>query len=126
MSTTSFRLLPEECTFCKKVETWKLQIPNDQPVYNFQPLNPVTEGHRLFVPVWHVEDYTQHPGTAAIVNQAVAEYAAWYEGPSNVISSAGVDATQSVFHYHVHFIPRRPGDGLHLPWTGQFEREGRA
>jgi diadenosine tetraphosphate (Ap4A) HIT family hydrolase len=39
----------------------------------------------------------------------------------NFITSAGAAATQSVPHLHVHVIPRRDGDGLALPWTGQQE-----
>jgi len=35
----------------------------------------------------------------------------------NLITSAGKNATQSVFHLHVHLVPRVAGDGLSLPWT---------
>ncbi|OHT47970.1 hypothetical protein BKG71_25700 [Mycobacteroides chelonae] len=38
---------------------------------------------------------------------------------ANVITSIGPDATQTVFHTHIHVVPRRENDGLHLPWTGQ-------
>jgi hypothetical protein len=38
-------------------------------------------------------------------------------GQWNLITSAGTDATQSVFHLHVHLVPRRPNDGLKLPWS---------
>jgi histidine triad (HIT) family protein len=38
--------------------------------------------------------------------------------PCNIITSAGSDATQTVFHLHLHVVPRRAGDGLALPWTG--------
>lgn len=38
-----------------------------------------------------------------------------------VITSIGADATQTVFHTHIHVVPRRPGDGLTLPWTGQVD-----
>lgn len=37
--------------------------------------------------------------------------------PSNLITSAGAEATQSVFHLHVHIVPRGENDGLALPWT---------
>lgn len=36
----------------------------------------------------------------------------------NLITSAGAAATQTVAHLHVHYVPRRTGDGLGLPWTG--------
>lgn len=38
---------------------------------------------------------------------------------ANFITSAGPAATQSVFHLHVHLVPRFEDDGLILPWTGQ-------
>ena len=51
------------------------------------------------------------------------EFAArWAEGQEddfNLITSSGPAATQTIPHIHVHYVPRWPGDGLHLPWTGQ-------
>lgn len=40
-------------------------------------------------------------------------------GPENwaIITSIGANATQTVRHTHLHVVPRRPGDGLALPWT---------
>jgi histidine triad (HIT) family protein len=40
-------------------------------------------------------------------------------GDANLITSVGSAATQTVFHLHVHVVPRRAGDGLALPWTSQ-------
>jgi hypothetical protein len=39
----------------------------------------------------------------------------------NLITSVGADATQSVRHLHIHVVPRREGDGLMLPWSGQLQ-----
>lgn len=78
------------------------------------PLNPVTEGHVLVIPRQHVRDATSDPHVTAVTMGCAAELAT---APCNIITSAGVEATQSVFHLHVHVVPRRPGDGLHLPWT---------
>lgn len=89
------------------------------------PLNPVTEGHVLVIPRWHVVDAVQEPQVTADVMRCAAELA---ERPCNIITSSGGEATQSVFHLHVHVVPRREGDGLALPWTDQFdqlESEGR-
>ncbi|CAL9324879.1 HIT family protein [Streptomyces sp. SudanB91_2054] len=38
----------------------------------------------------------------------------------NLITSKGEAATQSVFHFHVHVVPRQEGDGRPLPWTAQY------
>lgn len=81
------------------------------------PLNPVTEGHLLVIPKVHVADVGHDPEVSAATMRRAAELAAtqW----CNVITSRGKVATQSVFHLHVHVVPRREDDGLALPWTGQ-------
>ena len=86
----------------------------------FEPLNPVTEGHLLVVPRKHVEDISVDPDIAALV---MAEVSRLTDDMSdvNVITSKGSLATQTVPHFHVHIVPRRKGDGLHLPWTGQIK-----
>lgn len=78
------------------------------------PLNPVTPGHVLIVPKAHVPDALSSPLVAGFTMARAAEYA---NGPCNIITSVGEVATQSVFHLHIHVVPRRPGDGLALPWT---------
>jgi len=78
------------------------------------PLNPVVEGHVIVLPRRHVEDATTHPGVTGYVMECAAEFA---ERPANIITSAGGAATQTVFHLHVHIVPRRDGDGLMLPWS---------
>ena len=77
------------------------------------PLGPVVEGHTLIIPYAHVRDYTSIPTVTATVMGRAAEIAPF---PSNLITSAGREATQSVFHLHVHIVPRAFDDGLALPW----------
>lgn len=81
-----------------------------------RPLNPVVDGHFLVIPADHVEDFTTDPEVTAATVRRAAGLAA---RPSNLITSAGREATQSVLHLHVHIVPRERGDGLALPWTGQ-------
>lgn len=106
------------CVFCIKIKNEFLEeLPNG--VVTFIPLNPVTPGHRLFVPKRHVVDIVQSPLVTAKVMKEVARF---YRNTSiqlNVITSRGTDATQSVPHFHVHVVPRTSHDGLSLPWTGQ-------
>ena len=80
------------------------------------PRSPVTAGHILVIPVQHVEDYTTDPDVTAIVARRAAAVGQY---PSNLITSAGAEATQSVRHLHAHVVPRSEGDGLPLPWTPQ-------
>lgn len=100
--------------------------PRAGTVMAFVPLNPVTPGHVLFVPRQHITDAAADPAMAGIVATAAAEWAALRGEPYNLITSGGAAATQTIFHYHLHYVPRADGDGLPLPWTGQAEREGRA
>jgi len=78
----------------------------------------VTEGHVMVLPRVHVEDAGTDPDVTAVVMRRAAELMA--ERPAaNLITSKGREATQSVFHLHVHVVPRAAGDGLPLPWTPQ-------
>jgi histidine triad (HIT) family protein len=83
-----------------------------------RPLNPVTEGHVLVIPYEHIRDATENPVVFGQVANAAATYARAHDlAPCNLITSCGSEATQTLFHLHVHVVPRRKGDGLTLPWT---------
>ncbi|MFE3995011.1 HIT family protein [Streptomyces goshikiensis] len=78
----------------------------------------VTEGHVMVLPRAHVADAGTDPEVTAAVYRRAAELLA--EQPAaNLITSKGREATQSVFHLHVHVVPRQADDGLSLPWTPQ-------
>lgn len=81
------------------------------------PLGPVTEGHVLVIPRAHVRDFVEDPVVTAATMARAAQLAQTYDiAPANLITSAGREATQSIFHLHVHVVPRRENDGLALPW----------
>lgn len=84
----------------------------------FEPLNPVTPGHLLVVPKRHVDNAAEDPKLTAKVMLAASVMAGKFPS-ANIITSIGAPATQRVHHLHLHVVPRREGDGLHLPWTGQ-------
>ncbi|GAA3381234.1 HIT family protein [Streptomyces sannanensis] len=79
------------------------------------PLGPVVEGHTLVIPKQHVADFGEDPEVSAVTMRRAAELAAG-DAPMNIITSRGREATQSVFHLHLHLVPRRENDGLALPW----------
>ena len=108
----------EECVFCKKIKSELLNHVYPR-VVEFEPLNPVTKGHRLFVPVEHVTDMADNLSVTARVFREASKYVREIGVDANLITSKGKSATQSVFHLHVHVIPRSDNDGLVLPWTNQ-------
>lgn len=81
----------------------------------FTPINPVVEGHTLVIPRVHVDSAATDPDIAADTMRRAAELATESEH-SNLLTSIGAPATQSVFHLHIHVVPRAAGDGLMLPW----------
>lgn len=110
-----------DCVFCEIVAgriSVDIRTVHDGGMI-FTPTNPVVKGHVLVIPNEHVEDFAQSPRVTAEVMARAARYARNLEGDWNLITSKGVAATQSVFHLHVHLVPRHGGDGLTLPWTGQ-------
>jgi histidine triad (HIT) family protein len=80
------------------------------------PLGPVAEGHTLVIPHKHVADFAEAPLTTAATALRAAELARDMDRPMNLITSKGSAATQTVFHLHIHLVPRVAGDGLALPW----------
>lgn len=81
----------------------------------FVPLNPVTFGHVLVVPRLHVRDAVENEVVTARTMAKAIELAAELPA-SNILTSVGAAATQSVFHLHIHVVPRSAGDQLLLPW----------
>jgi histidine triad (HIT) family protein len=79
----------------------------------------VTPGHVLVIPREHVADVGTDPAVSALAMAAAAELVGALPA-ANVITSKGGAATQTVYHLHLHVVPRVDGDGLSLPWTPQY------
>lgn len=107
------------CVFCKKIRDENLveYHHHDSRIYCFEPLNPVVSGHMLFIANLHTTSAADNPGLTGLVFRAASEYAQDQLQPFNLITSGGKDATQTVPHFHVHYIPRSKDDGLKLPWS---------
>ncbi len=114
------------CPFCKIIrgEAEAQMVASWPDAVAFVPLDPVTPGHVLVVPTVHVPDFVADRAvTAAVMHRAAILADTLPAREWNLITSAGAAATQTVYHLHVHLVPRRAGDGLHLPWTGQHHIE---
>jgi histidine triad (HIT) family protein len=88
----------------------------------FLDINPATRGHTLVIPRTHCTDLLDADPTdlAEVVEvaQRTARAAVNDLGAAgvNLIQSSGVAAFQTVFHLHVHVVPRYADDGIVLPW----------
>jgi histidine triad (HIT) family protein len=85
-----------------------------------EPLNPVVPGHVLVISVEHVRSAAFSPRLAEKAMWCAADWARQLPS-SNIITSNGGPATQTIEHLHLHVIPRYEGDGVTLPWTPNAE-----
>ena len=114
-----------DCLFCKIVagEIPATRVHEDERTVAFMDINPATRGHVLVVPREHTRDLLSiDPEDLAAVATAAQKLAKVMpdrlgaEGV-NLLNSCGRPAWQTVFHFHMHVIPRYAGDPLRLPWT---------
>jgi histidine triad (HIT) family protein len=112
------------CLFCKIVagELPSQRVDEDEHTVAFMDINPATRGHALVVPRAHAANVLEiDPSLFAAVALAAQRLAVRVNerlSPDgvNLINSCGSAAWQTVFHLHVHVIPRYAGDPLRLPW----------
>lgn len=106
------------CPFCEIVagRAPATYVHEWSDVIAIVPLNPVVDGHTLVIPKRHVRDFASDPEVSADTMLHAAQLMRWTDRPMNLITSRGREATQSVFHLHLHLVPRAEGDGLALPW----------
>lgn len=113
--------MSDSCVFCEIVAGQSpADVVLDAPdVLGIVPLSPVTPGHVIFLPKVHVSDATDDPAVTGYTMEAASLYGKDKASSDsmNFITSVGEDATQSVYHLHIHLVPRRDCDLLPLPWT---------
>ena len=113
-----------DCLFCKIVagEVPSTRVHEDARTIAFMDINPGTRGHLLVIPRAHStdlleiepEDLNAVAHTAQVMARRVKDRLS--ADGVNLINSCGAKAWQTVFHFHVHVIPRYDGDTLRLPW----------
>lgn len=112
--------MPSSCVFCNLIlDGLTVECFDNRTVYRFEPLNPVVSGHRLFVSRVHSIDAADSPVITSRVFECAARYGKEQKEAFNLIVNNGYDAGQTIMHLHVHYVPRREGDGLIMPWTAQ-------
>jgi histidine triad (HIT) family protein len=114
-----------DCIFCKIVagELPATTVDEDERTVAFLDISPATRGHALVIPRAHSADLLsverEDLGAVAIAAQRLAARMKQRLDVAgvNLINSCGAAAWQTVFHFHVHVIPRYADDPLRLPWT---------
>ena len=113
-----------DCVFCKIVAG---QIPStrvyeDEHSLAFMDIGQVNPGHVLVAVKKHADNlYALDDAQAAAVARTSVRLSrairdAFKPEGLSVYQANGKAAGQTVFHYHVHLLPRHAGDGMELTW----------
>jgi histidine triad (HIT) family protein len=113
------------CLFCRILagELPATIVAEDERTVSFMDINPATRGHALVVPREHTPDLlsvgAEDLQAVALASRRLAARAREQLGAEgvNLLNSTGSAAWQTVFHFHVHVIPRYDDDPLRLPWV---------
>ncbi len=114
----------DTCIFCKIVadELPSTRVDEDDRTITFMDINPVSRGHALVIPRTHATDLDDIDSEdLAAVSAACHRLATRMPGTLgadgvNLLVCSGPAAWQTVFHFHMHVIPRYAGDGVGPPW----------
>ncbi len=116
------RAAPDGCIFCKIVggEAPADRVYEDERTLIFMDLFPVADGHTLVIPKAHCRNLLEAEEQdleAVIVNSRRLAHAIreiFEPDGIGVFQLNGAAAGQTVFHYHMHLIPRMQGDALQI------------
>ena len=114
----------DDCVFCRIAAR---QIPaavvhEDEHTLAFMDLGQVNPGHVLVAAKQHAENiYALDEAAAAAVFRAAVRVSrairdAFAPEGLSVYQANGRAAGQTVFHFHLHLVPRHTGDGMALTW----------
>ena len=114
-----------DCIFCKIAagELPSTVVDEDERTISFMDISPATRGHALVIPREHSVDLLEVEQedlqAVSLAAQRLAGRMKQRLGADgvNLLNSCGAVAFQTVFHFHVHVIPRYEGDSLRLPWV---------
>jgi histidine triad (HIT) family protein len=114
-----------DCIFCKILagELPATIVDEDERTIAFMDIAPATRGHALVIPRAHTPDLLsvdpEDLRAVALASQRLAIRAKQRLAADgvNLVNSCGAVAWQTIFHFHVHVIPRYENDPLRLPWV---------
>ncbi len=113
-----------DCIFCAIVagDAPAEIVDSDEHTLSFMDINPATPGHALVIPCAHsadlieIDDADLERTTVAARRLAARMDSALKPAGFNVLNACRQAAWQTVFHFHLHVIPRYEDDPLKLPW----------
>jgi histidine triad (HIT) family protein len=113
-----------DCIFCKIVagEIPSFKLYEDDDTLAFMDINPANEGHALVIPKTHARDlYAIEPESIAAVVVTARRVARAVDvtlkpDGLNLMQCNAEAAGQSVFHFHMHVLPRVLDDDLKMNW----------
>lgn len=115
----------EDCIFCKiaKGEIPSTTVYENEDFRVIFDIAPASKGHTLIIPKQHYDDIfdmdAQIGGRLFSLATAVAKSLKKElncEG-MNIVQNNGLIAGQTVFHFHLHLIPRYTGDTVNIKWN---------
>lgn len=116
--------MADDCIFCKIIagEIPRVKLYEDDHTLAFMDINPANRGHALAIPKKHerglleASDDTLAVTISTARKLARAVQATVEPDGINLVQANGPGAAQSVFHLHLHIVPRFEGDELKLNW----------
>ncbi|MDE0042244.1 MAG: HIT family protein [Candidatus Poribacteria bacterium] len=113
-----------DCIFCSIIsgDIPAIKVYEDAETLSFMDINPGNPGHLLVIPKQHYRNiFDIPPATAGKIMEVGAKIAGVIKdvlNPDglNLFQSSEAAAFQSVFHFHLHLLPRWESDSLLLPW----------
>lgn len=117
-----------DCIFCKIIQgdIPSTKVYEDDDVLAFLDISQTTPGHTLLIPKKHIEnifEYDDELASRVLTKIPMIARAIKQSGPAikglNILNNNGEEAYQSVFHSHIHFVPRftRDNDDFSMHFT---------
>jgi histidine triad (HIT) family protein len=115
--------MADDCIFCAIAagDAPAQVVDSDEHTLAFMDINPFTPGHALVIPRAHAADLTEISDqdleltTVAAKRLTLKMQETLEPAGFNILNACGAAAWQTVFHFHLHVIPRYEDDPMRLP-----------
>lgn len=127
-------MIKEDCIFCKIAngEIPSATVYEDNDFRVILDISPAAKGHSLILPkqhsdnLWELGEEERKKVLDIASKVSKAQKKALSCDGVNLLQNNGLAAGQSVFHFHMHLIPRYTDDNMDIPWACLTYEEGEA